>query len=284
MEGENKYPGINPHLNSALQQKGGDWKSFHAAHIIHIFEALDASLPDSYYAKPETSIQIGVYDTDIMALKPTSQIIADVLVSREGEHDSVVQQKTNNDISTPTLTLPIPQLVAEEEMPTAIVIYEGIRPITRIELLSPANKPRGSHYAAYLVKREETLYTGLRLVEIDYLHERRPIIYGIPSYPDREAGGTPYSIIVSDPRPTPSEGYTAVYGFGVMDTLPIIALPLEGEDTVRVDFGALYNQTYNRRPFLRLVDYTQIPLNIEAYTKQDQQRIQQHMTKINHSV
>ena len=80
----------------------------------------------------------------------------------------------------------------EEETLTGLVIYqagEGSvlgRPITRIELLSPANKPPGSHHEQYMVKRLETLKSGLRLVELDYLHESHPVIQALPSYPGLE--------------------------------------------------------------------------------------------------
>src|SRR5690606_31840147 len=106
----------------------------------------------------------------------------------------------------------------------SIMIYhaKGGKPITRIELLSPANKPQGSHYGTYLVKRDETLRAGLRLIEMDYLHETRPILPGIPSYADGEQDAFPYHIIVSDPRPTFHEGKVNVYSFGVMDALPVI--------------------------------------------------------------
>jgi len=41
---ENLCPGINPHLNSALQQRNGGWKSFHAYHLIHMADQLNAIL------------------------------------------------------------------------------------------------------------------------------------------------------------------------------------------------------------------------------------------------
>jgi len=72
---------------------------------------------------------------------------------------------------------------------------------------------------------------GLRLVEIDYLHERRPIDPRLPTYPSNP-DSYPYYILVSDPRPTYFSGKTAFYGFGVMDALPVIDVPLSDEDVV----------------------------------------------------
>jgi len=58
----NLYPGINPHLNSALQQRGGGWKSFHTASLLYLFDVLDLTLPVAYSVRPEDSIQVKVYD------------------------------------------------------------------------------------------------------------------------------------------------------------------------------------------------------------------------------
>ena len=64
----------------------------------------------------------------------------------------------------------------EEKELTSLIIYRvepsgDDKPITRIELLSPSNKPNGSHYQKYISKRQYTLRSQLNLVEIDYLHE-----------------------------------------------------------------------------------------------------------------
>jgi hypothetical protein len=48
-ENRNRYPGINPHLNSALQQKS--WKTFHIAHITHLSEDIAVHLPKGYFIK-----------------------------------------------------------------------------------------------------------------------------------------------------------------------------------------------------------------------------------------
>ena len=60
-------------------------------------------------------------------------------------------------------------------------------PITRIELLSPANKFGGSHAAIYLMNRQRTLEAGINMVELDYLHETRSPIQAIPDYTKRES-------------------------------------------------------------------------------------------------
>jgi hypothetical protein len=80
------YPGINPHLNSALQQHGGDWKSFHAFHLVHIAGVLNRIMPLNYSAKAEESLQISVYDAVFLYPEGRiSDLTADVLISTKGE-------------------------------------------------------------------------------------------------------------------------------------------------------------------------------------------------------
>ena len=101
----NLYPGINPHLNSTLQQKGGDWRSFHTYHIIHIAGYLNQHLPDAYVAKPEKSLQIGTYNGESLPVL-TSSPQSDVLVIRE-ETSNTEQRQTNTESNIPVVTLPM---------------------------------------------------------------------------------------------------------------------------------------------------------------------------------
>lgn len=47
---------------------------------------------------------------------------------------------------------------------------EGV-PVTRLELLSPTNKPPGDGYLQYREKHIVTIEQGVPLVELDYLHQ-----------------------------------------------------------------------------------------------------------------
>ncbi len=283
---KNPYPGINPHLNSFLQHKTG-WRGFHGKHLTYLADHIEAVLSDAYYTANEESLQIGTYDslTDMPLGKP-GVTVPDVTIYRS---DSPETQPSSIAEPVPaTLTLPLRVTLPEkEEFVSSIVIYRleddeiPGTPVTRIELLSPANKPPGSYYLPYLTKRQETLHSGLRLVEIDYLHERRPTITHIPSYPDREQGAYPYCIGVSDPRPNIVEGKMNIYSFGVLDIMPIIDIPLAGADTVRVDFGAVYKQTFeNSGLFQKLGEASKEPVNFGAYSEKDRERIRARMAEI----
>jgi Protein of unknown function (DUF4058) len=282
---KNRYPGINPHLNSLLQSPGGGWEMFHPAFLMRLLDELESRLPENYLPFAEKSLQITLIDpqTDT-PLGRLGTRRPDVIVMRKGEG---IAQTSGETVSSPTLALSILDNFDEEETLLGLVIYRldkgklpGI-PVTRFELLSPGNKPGGAHHAQYLRNRQETLLVGLRLVEIDWLHESRPIIPAIPSYPDGEDDSYAYSIIVSDPRPSLDEGKTLVYGFTVEQPAPTINIPLDGEDFVTLDFGRVYNQTIERRNYYSLIDYTQEPARSQAYSEKDRAYIRQRMAEVN---
>jgi hypothetical protein len=275
-------------LNSLLQQRGGGWKGFHNYFLLRLSEALEPLITPTYYVANEQALQLGIYDieTDDPLDKP-SLIVPDATIYRTGE---VGKMPASSSRENPyIMTLPLTQTVAERESYIAsLVIYQMLKgrypgkPVTRIELLSPANKPSGSDYGMYMKKREETLYSHIRLVEIDFIHERRPILSVLPSYADQEQGGSPYYVIISDPRPTFQKGIARIAAAGVLDVLPVIDIPLDGTDTVTLDLGVVYNATVELSHTFRyvLVDYSQEPERFHTYTPDDQQRIRDHMAAI----
>jgi hypothetical protein len=280
---ENQYQGINAHLQSALQSPGGGWESFHAAHITNLTEAIDALLPAGYYVLNKKSLQLSTFNllTDEQRYSRTRP---DLGIYRD---QPTSDSPTPASASTPALTLPIVKTVLEEDPLPGVVIYKAEAtgdeiPVTRIELLSPGNKPGGAHYPQYISKRNATLDSGINLIEIDYLHETRSPAWGLASYPDHEAGAYPYTILVSNPHPSVAEGQMAVYGFHVDQPLKPITVPLAGPDTITVDFGAVYNTTFTRNRYYgtRVVDYEQLPVRFETYTPADQQRIKDRMDTI----
>lgn len=279
----NLYPGINAHLNSFLQSEGGGWESFHAEHIVDISRVLNKHLPPNYYAAAEKSLQISQVN---FVESITRQNRPDVAIYRLSEQAG---QKTSASVAAaPIATLPLVEtLEDEEDTITSVVIYEieeGKIPgkaVTRIELLSPANKPGQGHYRQYMAKRAQALRSGLFLVEIDYLHESRPIIPTLPSYIDHEKDAYPYLVFISNPHPKPEDGHIDIYGFGVDESLPTINIPLMDAENVPLDLAAAYNQTFeNARMMQVIVDYEMLPEQFERYTAADQARIRERMKMI----
>ena len=233
---KNPYHGINAHFNSFLQNTDGAWQTFHHDHITDLKNALNPLLPPGYYAVSEQSLQ--------------TQCLDDVEIS-------------------------------EEDILSAVEIYrvvapDDVRPVTRIEVLSPSNKT--TERTHYLAMRHKTLTSGIHLVEVDYLHETpSPFLNVIGSYPQQNPESHPFYVAVTDPR----QDKMRFYEFDVDETIPVLPIPLYGADSITLDFGAVYNQTFenDRRAHL-LIDYSQPPMNFSAFSTDDQTRIQAAMERV----
>ncbi len=143
-----------------------------------------------------------------------------------------------------------------------------VKPVTRIELLSPANKPGGSQYSRYRQKRLETLKAGINLVEIDCLHQTRPILLDLLSSSNRESGAFAYLIRVSDPYLPFEVVLIQVFG-GVLDRQPLS----DGEQ-ITFDLNPIYSRTASAtRIYRQTIDYTQEPPSFPTYYPDDQARI-----------
>lgn len=280
---ENQYAGVNAHLHSYFQSQGG-WSSFHANFITALARELNARLPDGFIVDIEQSLQIREIhpDTGERLRRPEP----DVTIYRVPEAAPAVGSTS----AVTTRVQPIPETLdlTEDLYYNAVVIYQVEpdailgRAVTRIELLSPANK-QGEGYIQYREKRFAALKSEVALVEIDFLHETPPVVRGLPLYPS-EAGSHAYTITVSDPTPTFEDGFASTYGFGVDVPIPLISIPLGEGDTLDVDLNPVYNDVYTSlSAYSRRVDYEQLPLRFERYSPADQARIRQRMAVVKES-
>ena len=282
----NGYHGINAHLHSYLQQHNA-WSLFHGEHITHLRAALQAQLTPAtgYFVVSEKSLQI-IRDDLISGTSTQSKSIADIGIYQT---ESSPTPDTSSKENPVLYEIPIIDTITEPENVSGIVIYKALpdstglgEPITRIELLSPANKPPGSHYRQYLAKRDETLYAGINLVEIDYLHERRSPIGIIPDYASHALNAHPYMVVISQPYPTLEEGTAKIHGFNVDEKIPTVHIPLDAGNHITLDLNDVYQQTYktNLAFGLRFVDYHVLPENFESYAPQDQNAIKAVMARL----
>jgi hypothetical protein len=278
----NAYRGVNAHLHSALQATG-NWSVFHSTHITHLSDALQDLLPpeSGYYVLPEKSLQI-VRD-DITGPPQVTFSRPDIGVYKSGGGRLPADTM---DPASPGAVVPLTATLHDPEDVMAVAIYRATEDglgdiVTRIELLSPANKPPGSHYPQYLANRDTALKSGINLVEIDYLHARRSVLAVVPDYPAGEAQAYPYVIAVSSPQPTLEAGETRIYGFRVDDPIPRIALPLAADESITFDLDSVYQTTFKRtRAFAHVyVDYSAPPANFDAYDAEDQRRIHDVMRR-----
>lgn len=265
----NRFLGINPLLHSRLQADGG-WDNFHVNHISDLTRFLQRDLRDmGYLAQAEQSLQIRRRGDNL----------------RSPESDVTIYDPERRATTQTTMTggqaLSVPELLelSEADLATyrAIGIYQKSDDAVRgdavawIELLSPANKPGGRHFTAYREKRTALLQAGLVFIELDYLHHQPPTV-AVPIYPDAPESSC-YRILMIDPRPDWIHGDGRVYAIHVDEPLPTLTIPLNAGDTLRFDFDAPYQQTYEGLFFGDNVDYAELPIAWTRYSPDDQAQI-----------
>lgn len=276
----NQYLGINAHLHSLYQLRGG-WQEFHAPHIVHLGEEIQSILPAGYAVGVEQSLQIRETDFDTGA-QDRSRTQPDIAVyETSASRPSLFSPASGS--AAALVVVPLAEtLEQDEDLYAALVIYQVDeitgsvgRPVTRIELLSPSNK-EGEGAKQYREKRFATVKSGVSLVEIDYLHETGSPVKVLPRYP-HEAASYPYFVTVSNPHTDEFE----IYRFHVDDPIPDMRLPLSGRDAVTVNLNRVYHRTFRSLGVISLrVDYERLPEHFERYSPFDQQRIHARMALV----
>lgn len=72
-----------------------------------------------------------------------------------------------------------------------------------------------------------------------------------------------------------------IYGFRVGERIPTVAVPLLDNDQIVVDFGAIYQHTFESfRWFSDRLDYAQAPADMGGYLDEDQARIRAVMATV----
>lgn len=289
---DNAYAGVNAHLNSSLQAAGTPdqpaiWPGFHGQHVTNITEALNAFLPSHYYAISEQSFQIRALD--VLGEAETRRPKPDVSVFHRDYELTGAASAAGGIAGTatliPTWEAALAEVIDPTDQPRAVVIRELVpqhklgRVVARIELLSPSNKPGGSNYESYAVKRANAIAEGIPLIEIDYLHEDPPVIVQMPMYP-HDADAYPYAIIVSDPRPEWMRGRVQVYGFSVDEPIKRFPLPLSNDKALVFDLNPVYQHTFQAGRWGDiLVDYRGEPERFHTYSATDQNKIRAVMAR-----
>lgn len=245
-------------------------------------EAIEALLPPNYYADSEQSLQVSGFDRDLWI---EHSIQPDISIFQVED----VPSKASPGIATaPTLELPLWETISDDEdFLKAVVIYriEGDQerevPVARIELISPSNKPPHSYYRQYMINRVETLRADVVLIEIDYIHERRPLLPGLPSYSAGDSLAFPYMVLVNNPHAAEDEKGFQQYGINVLGELPKIRVPLLDKDEIVLDLGMVYRRTFeSRRRYQLRVDYALDPPGFARYRADDREAIRAFLAGI----
>ncbi len=271
---KNQYRGINAHYQSFAQNQFNGWRSFHNVHITHLVELIQEELPPGYVVQSEESLKL--HDT-------RRYTMPDVLVWDTAPMQKRAEKTLPSVAAHPTLTRDLEATLDEDENITAVVIRE-LRaggesvPVTRVEVLSPSNKDREGR-DVYLSLRKRAIQSSISMIELDYLHETDSPLPGIPGYASSHMDAHPYMVTVADVRPQVRKFLG--YGFDVNQPFSPIEIPLVGDESFVMDFGAAYTYTLEKiYAFTNEIDYSQEPLNFQSYTPFDQQQLWAVMVKM----
>ncbi len=124
--------------------------------------------------------------------------------------------------------------------------------VTVIEILSPANKIRGSAgRRSFLNKRREILVSEVHWIEIDLLRA------GTPTLARLERADCDYRIVVARCEQCT---YGKFWPVSVRQGLPVIGIPLRGKDPdVPLDLNAVLRTAYDRAQYNATIDYRRDP-------------------------
>ena len=206
------------------------WGDFHDDFIVGIKREIQRQLPPRYIARVADRTFVENYDPDLELMLKT-RIGPDVEIQRKLDH--IRSSHTPKTGAAAVADPPLMEMrgqVEFEERETYLDIYK-LDPerqlVTSVELLSPANKRRGSvGWDQYERKRNIFLHGYANLVEIDLLRggKRHPMN---EPWPD-----SPYVITVFRREKAPTGEIWPGYTLKPLPTIPIPLLPPDDDVAV----------------------------------------------------
>lgn len=239
------FPGMDPYIEDR-----GLWPDFHNDFVTGIKHALAAVLPERYFVQMGERSYVVLAGTDGKDERPFSPDVGVGTAERahapEAASVAVAEPETGTDAVT------MQAFIDEHFRENFIEIYEDdpeLRLVTCIEVLSPANKRRGSEgWDQYLRKRNGLLLGQANFVEIDLLRggQRMPMVGPWPN--------SPYYLLVSRQSRAP---YCRVWPVHYRKPLPEIPIPLASPDPdVPLALQPLITAIYDLSRYARRLDYS----------------------------
>jgi hypothetical protein len=234
----------------------------HGALLFCVREALQAALPEPYYAAMNDRTWVEMTTRHI---EPDVNVLRAERPTPEGQSAVAVAQMT----ATAAVVVTVPHTEGRQSyLDVYTRLGDAERLVTTIEVLSPTNKRPGERGRdLYLRKQREVLDGQVHLVEIDLLR-----------------GGTHSTAVplgwLLDKVPV-YDYHVCIHHFDNLEDffiypahldqrLPAIAVPLlPGDGAVTVDLQGAFDRAYDTGPYRRWVRYTD-PVPPPALTKERQ--------------
>lgn len=219
------------------------WRGVHAALIVAIYEALNASLPEGFLARIEERVYLTLSE---------ERVSPDVSVERlPGESGGVATLAP----AALDASIRVPAAIEEVRERFVEVVSLGVpeRVVAAIEVLSPTNKTPGDGREEYRRKQARYLRSATHLLEIDLLRTGRHTVAASEEALRRRWGRWDY--IVSLHRATEGAECDA-WPRTVRDPLPSVPVPLsDGVPDASLNLQALIAHVWEAGPFRRAIDY-----------------------------
>lgn len=255
---EKIYPfaGMDPYLEAP-----DIWPDFHERLGMSISEVLNDTLPEPYYARIEMRAELGI----IFEQGAEKRIVPDVLVvtppMRPANPSFVAASPQTRAAVTDVLRVRVNTEPFSHHFVEVRDAARGHVLVTLIEIVSPSNKRSGADRRAYQAKQREVLDSDAHLIELDLIRAGRRLL----PYPDLEDAvfqmACDYLVLLnrSELRKDTWMDYYA-YAIDLREMLPVIAVPLRQEEPdVPLDLQFVAQRAYRGGPYLRAIDYTQLP-------------------------
>jgi Protein of unknown function (DUF4058) len=208
------------------------WHAFHNSWATYLAAQLNQRLPEGYFA--EANVQFGIE--------------IDVATFSETDRWEAAGQNETWTAPAPTLTLPIALL---SDVVEVLVFSEEGGPTLAgaIELVSPANKDRPAHRAAFISKCAAYLQQGVGLVVVDVVTDRWANLHvelleqlggAIPSPPDAGLYAAAYRPVERDGQPSLDIWHERLM---LGEPLPAMPLWLPGHLCLPVELDSAYERT-----------------------------------------
>lgn len=218
------FPGMDPYLEHPVL-----WESVHARLVPTLANQLQPQLDPRYV----TSIEERVFVEGPQRRTP------DLWVQKvPGDGGALAATATRGDTA---IVLAVDELEVHQRRVEILDLYNDMRLVAVIELVSPTNKVAGPGRKSYVKKQQELLERDCHLIEID-LHRRGRHVLSVPRWRVQEL--RPYDYLACVNR-WPRRNLYELYPRRLRERLPKINIPLVHPDPdVVLDVQAALEQVY----------------------------------------
>jgi hypothetical protein len=233
------------HFHSPIADRH-QWPPLHSRWATAIADDLNRRLPRRFLA--EAPSQLGTY------------ISVDVAEYQEGGQGELTNGAANGDggvavavetYAPPAVAASMPVVFPPVFRVEVVDTRRARQLLAVVELVSPANKKEPDERERFAAKCRALLGTGVGLVVIDIVTERRANLHNLVVGPSDECAmpGDP-AIYAAAYRPVSRNGQSLIdlwhWPLAVGSPLPSVPLPLKGIGCVRLDLEATYAEACER--------------------------------------